>query len=183
MLAIGAAALLLGVGVGVRVLRRQRNAFGSWADRLSLGSIGIATYVNGVTLASLMWIQDVLRLACATRAVGLSLSPTELAALSMLAMLGGLVPSVAGLGPVEGSLMAGLLSFGVQPASAVAVTAVERAISYGLSTVGGALVITIVGGRSLWRVIRAPSAGSTETLLASGAALREDLGRSDVRDS
>ncbi len=146
MLAIGATAMLVGAGFIVRALRRSRRMFGSWVEYLSLDRIGIATYANGVALASLMWIQDVLRLTCATRAVGVSLAPTELAALSMLAMIGGLVPGVAGLGPVEGTLMVGLLSFGVPPASAVAVTAVERAISYGLSTVGGALVITIVGG-------------------------------------
>ena len=51
-------------------------------------------------------------------------------------MLGGVVPGVAGLGPVEGGLVAGLMAFGVDLPTAAAVTALERAISYGFSTVG-----------------------------------------------
>jgi uncharacterized protein (TIRG00374 family) len=92
----------------------------------------------GVGYSSLLWFQDVLRLACATRALGVILSPTQIATLSMLAMLGGLVPSLAGLGPVEGGLLAGLMAFGIDLQTAAAVTAIERAISYGFSTIRGA---------------------------------------------
>ena len=55
------------------------------------------------------------------------LSPTQIATLSMLAMLGGVVPAIAGLGPVEGGLVAGLMAFGVDLPTAAAVTALERA--------------------------------------------------------
>jgi uncharacterized protein (TIRG00374 family) len=151
------------VFVGVTVLKRSRNRLRQWADYLAADRVSIGTYVTGTLLASLMWIQDVLRLACATRAIGVSLSTSELAALSMIAMLGGLVPAIAGLGPVEASLAAGLLAFGVSPAHAVAVTAVERAISYGLSTAGGTLVITLVSGRSLWAALRQSSATLPDT--------------------
>jgi uncharacterized membrane protein YbhN (UPF0104 family) len=162
-LAIGALAVLGAVFVGVTVLKRSRNRLRQWADYLAADRVSIGTYVTGTLLASLMWIQDVLRLACATRAIGVSLSTSELAALSMIAMLGGLVPAIAGLGPVEASLAAGLLAFGVSPAHAVAVTAVERAISYGLSTAGGTLVITLVSGRSLWAALRQSSATLPDT--------------------
>ncbi|HEV2986311.1 MAG TPA: hypothetical protein VGX46_18065, partial [Vicinamibacterales bacterium] len=74
--------------------------------------------------------------------------------LSILAMLGGLVPGVAGLGPVEGGLVAGLMAFGVDLPTAAAVTTLERAISYGFSTSAGAVVIAVLGGRSLWSVAR-----------------------------
>jgi uncharacterized membrane protein YbhN (UPF0104 family) len=153
-LAIGAAAVLVIVGAAVGLLRRSEHRLREWAAYLAADRVSLTTYSTGVMLASLMWIQDVLRLACATRAVGISLSVTQLAALSMLAMIGGLVPGAAGLGPVEGSLMAGLLAFGVSSSSALAAIAVERAISYGFSTAGGALVIAFISGRSLWPAIR-----------------------------
>ena len=38
------------------------------------------------------------------------LSPTKIATLCILAMLGGVIPGVAGLGPVEGGLVAGLMA-------------------------------------------------------------------------
>ena len=69
-------------------------------------------------------------------------------------MLGGLVPAIAGLGPVEGGLVAGLMAFGVDLPTAAAVTALERAISYGFSTSAGALVIALMGGRSVWSAVR-----------------------------
>jgi uncharacterized membrane protein YbhN (UPF0104 family) len=151
--AIIALMILMVVAVGVNWLRRPQNRLRQWTRVLAADRISAATYGIGSLLATAMWIQDVLRLACATRAVGLSLSLFELAALSMLAMLGGLVPGVAGLGPVEGALMVGLISFGAPAANAVAAVAVERAISYGFSSVAGALVIGCIGGRSLWSVV------------------------------
>ena len=101
-----------------------------------------------------MWLQDVLRLTCVTLAFGVSLSTTQIATLSMLAMLGGIVPAVAGLGPVEGGLVAGLMVFGVDLPTAAAITALERAISYGFSTSAGAVVVALLGGRSLWHAAR-----------------------------
>ena len=74
-------------------------------------------------------------------------------------MVGGLVPSLAGLGPVEGGLVAGLMAFGVDLPTAAAVTALERAISYGFSTSTGALVIAMLGGRSLWSTVRGRESG------------------------
>jgi uncharacterized membrane protein YbhN (UPF0104 family) len=153
-LAIGAVAVLLAVAIGLRVLRGSTHRLRQWADYLAADRVSIATYVTGAVFASLMWIQDVLRLACATRAVGLSLPAGKLATLSMLGMLGGLVPGVAGLGPVEASLAAGLLAFGVSPAEAVAATAIERVISYGFSTAGGALSIAVMSGRSVLTAVR-----------------------------
>lgn len=155
-LAIGAVAVILAVVVALRALRRSNDRLRQWADYLAADRVSVPTYATGATLASLMWIQDVLRLACATHAIGLSLPASKLAALSMLGMLGGLVPGVAGLGPVEASLAAGLLAFGASPADAVAATAIERIISYGFSTAAGALTIAAVSGRSVWTAIRQP---------------------------
>ncbi len=166
MLAIGAATAIVVVGVGLGLLTRSQHRLRWWSEHLAAHRISLRTYLTGAALASMMWIQDILRLACATRAVGLSLPITELAALSMLAMFGGLVPGVAGLGPVEGSLMVGLVAFNVNPSNAIAATVIERAISYGFSTAGGALVITVISGRSLWTAIRrSPGSPSDATHL------------------
>jgi uncharacterized protein (TIRG00374 family) len=153
-LAIAATVAIAALAIGIRQLKRSRDRLRQFADYLAADRVDVPTYLAGVALASLMWVLDVLRLACATRAVGVSLSIGELAALSMVAMLGGLVPGVAGLGPVEASLVATLLTLGARPATAVAATAIERAISYGFSTAAGALVITVVSGRSLWSAMR-----------------------------
>ena len=111
-------------------------------------------FAEGVGYSSLLWLQDVLRLTCVTLAFGVVLSPTQIATLSMLAMLGGVVPAIAGLGPVEGGLVAGLLAFGVDLPTAAAITALERVISYGFSTAAGAVVIALLGGGSLWSAVR-----------------------------
>ena len=156
--------LILG-GLAIGRLRTSGISVKEWRERLTFDRVRWQVFAVGVGYSSLLWFQDVLRLTCATRALGVSLSPTRIATLSMLAMLGGLVPSLAGLGPVEGGLLAGLMAFGVDLQTAAAVTAIERAISYGFSTAAGALVIALMGGRSLWGVVRGrqPPADLRET--------------------
>ena len=146
-------ALVLG-GFAIARLRRSGIGLAGWRERLALDRVSRRVFATGVGYSTLLWLQDVLRLTCATLAFGVTLSPTRIATLSMLAMLGGLVPAIGGLGPVEGGLVAGLIAFGVDVPTAAAVTAVERAISYGFSTAAGALVIALIGGRSLWTAAR-----------------------------
>jgi uncharacterized membrane protein YbhN (UPF0104 family) len=148
---IGLAAVLSAGGFAISRLRRAGFALAGWRDRLALDRVTGRVFAEGVGYSALLWLQDVLRLTCATLAFGVALSPTKIATLAMLAMLGGLVPAVAGLGPVEGSLVAGLMAFGVDLPTAAAVTALERVISYGFSTSAGAVVIALLGGRSVWR--------------------------------
>jgi uncharacterized membrane protein YbhN (UPF0104 family) len=59
-------------------------------------------------------------------------------------MVAGLVPSFAGLGPVEGGLV---VAFGVDVPTAAAITAAERLMSYGFSTSAGSVVVALLGGR------------------------------------
>jgi uncharacterized membrane protein YbhN (UPF0104 family) len=132
--------------------RRSGFALAGWRERLAVDRVRPSLFAAGVGYSSLLWLQDVLRLGCATLAFGVVLSPTKIATLSILAMLGGIVPAIAGLGPVEGGLLAGLMAFGVDLPTAAAVTALERAISYGFSTSAGAMVIALMGGRSVWRL-------------------------------
>ena len=135
-------------------LRRSGFALAVWRERLAIDRVGLPLFAAGVGYSSMLWLQDVLRLMCATLAFGIVLSPTKIATLSIVAMLGGLLPSLAGLGPVEGGLVAGLMAFGIDLPTAAAVTALERAISYGFSTATGAMVIALVGGRSVWNSVR-----------------------------
>ena len=151
---IGLAVLLAGGAVLVWRLRRSGFAVSGWRERLALNRASGRVFAEGIGYSALLWLQDFLRLTCAMRAFGVTLSPTQTAALSIVAMLGGLVPAVAGLGPIEGGLVVGLMAFGVDLPTAAAVTALERAVSYGFSTSAGAIVIGLFGGRSVWRTAR-----------------------------
>jgi uncharacterized membrane protein YbhN (UPF0104 family) len=150
--------LLVAGGLAMRSLRRAGASPGGWRQRLALDRITGRVFAVGAGYSALMWLQDFLRLGAAALAFGVVLPPTKIAALSILAMLGGLVPTVGGLGAVEGGLMAGLVAFGVDVPTAAAITAVERAVSYVFSTVAGAIVVLLLGGRSLWTALRAARA-------------------------
>ena len=130
-------------------LQRSRRSLKTWARSLGLKQISPKVFAAGVGYSALLWVQDVVRLACAGLAVGVHLSPTQTAMLAVYTIVGGLVPTIGGLVVVEGGLVAGLLAFGVDLPTAVAATAVERSISFGFSTVAGGLVIAVMGGRSL----------------------------------
>ena len=150
----GAIVVLALVGIGVWRLRRSGGTWAGWRERLAQQRVSRRVFAEGVAYSSLLWLQDFLRLTCVTLAFGVVLSPTRIAALSIAAMLGGLVPGIAGLGPVEGGLVAALFAFGVGLPDAAAITALERIISYGFSTAAGAVVIALLGGGSLWRAAR-----------------------------
>ena len=150
----GLAVALIAGAFAIARLRRSSFALAGWRERLAVDRVSGRVFAEGVGYASLVWLQDVLRLTCVTLAFGVVLSPTQIATLSILAMLGGIVPAIAGLGPVEGGLVAGLLAFGVDLPTAAAVTALERAISYAFSTSAGVIVIGLIGGRSVWNAVR-----------------------------
>ena len=151
---LGVAAALGAGGFALRRLQRTALSPGGWRQRLAVNRVGAGLFAAGIGYSSALWLQDVLRLMCATLAFGVVLSPPQIAALSILAMLGGVVPGIAGLGPVEGGLIAGLMAFGVDLPTAAAVTALERAISYGFSMAAGGVVIAVLGGRSMWIGVR-----------------------------
>ena len=161
VLALGIAAVGI-AGIAVMRLRRSEASPGGWRARLALGRVSAGLFAAGVGYSSLLWLQDFLRLTCVTLAFDVRLSPTKIATLCILAMLGGVLPGVAGLGPVEGGLVAGLMAFGVDLPTAAAVTALERGISYGFSTASGGVVIALLGGRSMWSRAHARQAPDSE---------------------
>ena len=162
VLALGVAAAAGIAGVAIVRLRRSEASLAKWRARLALGRVSAGLFAAGVGYSSLLWLQDFLRLTCVTLAFDVRLSPTKIATLCVVAMLGGVLPGVAGLGPVEGGLVAGLMAFGVDLPTAAAVTALERGISYGFSTASGGVVIALLGGRSMWSHARARQAPDSE---------------------
>jgi glycosyltransferase 2 family protein len=162
---------LLPIAAGVGVIALVVAIFGRWAramlhawitsSRRQLRDLRLgaapAAMVAALSVAS--WSLDVLRLIVVAAAFQVSLTPTQGATLVVTMVLGGLVPTVGGLGAIEGGLLGALALFGIPLDTAIAITTVERAISYGLSTVVGGLAVALLGGRSLLRAsLRRPSA-------------------------
>jgi uncharacterized membrane protein YbhN (UPF0104 family) len=152
--AVAGLALVLAAAFVIHRVKQSGVSAAGWRQRLALDRMNARLFAAGVGYSTLLWVQDLLRLACASLAFGVLLSPTRVATLAILAMLGSWVPTVGGVGAIEGGLVAGLVAFGIDVPTAAAITAVERGISYGFSTAAGALVITLVGGRSLWTALR-----------------------------
>jgi uncharacterized membrane protein YbhN (UPF0104 family) len=159
MIVIATTILVAGAGLGRRAMA---NAWLRWRERHDLSSIAIAprVLVQSAAWSVVVWGLDVTRLWLIARAFGVSLSPAQAAALSAISVVGGWTPTIGGLGVVEGGLVAGLIAFGAPSGSAIAITAVERGISYGLATAIGACALAALGGRELWAAARATAAGA-----------------------
>jgi uncharacterized membrane protein YbhN (UPF0104 family) len=112
--------------------------------RIPASAIGRACLWAGAS-----WVETVLRLMVVSAAVGVRLSFAQGCALAVLTILGGLAPTIGSLGGIEGSLMAGLLLFGVPAPTATAITVIERAITYVFSTAAGAAALVAIGGWDL----------------------------------
>ncbi|MGE3843606.1 MAG: YbhN family protein [Vicinamibacterales bacterium] len=151
----GLALLIVGLLAG-RWLRARLHA--SLTEWQQLGvRVAPRVVVAVVTLSLLVWGQDVLRLLAIGRAFGVPLTVAQCAALNIVSLLGGFVPTIGGLGAVEGALVGTLLLFGVTLETALAITALERSITFGFSTALGGGVAAWFGGRRLLR----PDAAAT----------------------
>jgi glycosyltransferase 2 family protein len=148
-----AAALALLVFGSVRVVRRHAS-WRSWRERIASGPVGRETMAAAVGFSSVVWLQDVVRLMIVAAAFGVPLTVSQGATLSVLTIVGGMLPTMGGLGAIEGGLVAGLVLFGIRIETAAAITAAERAISYGLATVAGGSAFALIGGRQLWQATR-----------------------------
>jgi uncharacterized membrane protein YbhN (UPF0104 family) len=146
-----AGALLLIFG---RWLRASLRAWiTAWRRDLRGAPVPRSTVALGLGCSAVIWAEDLLRILCVSLAFGVHLSGPQAAALCVIAVGGGFVPTIGGLGAVEGGLLGGLALFGVPWETAIAITTVERTISYGFSTVAGAAITTMMGGRSLLRAV------------------------------
>jgi uncharacterized membrane protein YbhN (UPF0104 family) len=133
------------------VLRRGRA--GRWlvahAEQAARVHVSPSVIGRGCIWAAASWAETVLRLMVVSAAAGARLSTAQGCALAVLTILGGLAPTIGSLGGIEGSLMAGLLLFGVPLSTATAITIIERAITYLFSTAAGAAALVAIGGWNL----------------------------------
>ena len=147
------------VVVGRPLLRRTW----TWLrDRAGVESIAItpATLTISIGWSLAVWMLDITRLWLVARIFQAEISVPQATALSVVTILGGLAPTIGGLGVVEGGLVAALMAFGIPSSTAIAITAVERSISYGLATLAGAGALAVLGGRELWTAARLRAAGA-----------------------
>ncbi len=107
------------------------------------------------TLSSIIWALDVLRLKFITLAVGLHLSLTLVALISIANFAFGMIAfTPGGVGIVEGGLIGTLVFFGIPFALALSVTLLERLISYVISSITGFITLVVGGGADLWKALR-----------------------------
>ena len=112
-------------------------------------------FIIGVVFGVTVWFMDALRLYIIGRAVGAPLPLIGYIGVSIFyAVIGILAFTPGGLGIVEGGLTAILAAFGVSPHDALAITLIERLISYGLGTALGALGLMMAGGKRAWKALR-----------------------------
>jgi hypothetical protein len=152
-----AAGVAVAVYVAYRRLLHDRAWWKTWRERIAAGALDRRTVAAAVGCSTFVWVQDVARIMTVAAAFGVGLTIPQAALLGTLAIVGGLVPTVGGLGAIEGGLVGGLLLFGVRADLAAAITAVERAISYVFATGAGASAFALIGGRSLWNAVRSRS--------------------------
>jgi uncharacterized membrane protein YbhN (UPF0104 family) len=141
-------------------LRRHFSALWARTEHLRLdpGSFGLAVFY-----ATLAQVETIARQIVVAAAFGLPLTIQQSATVTAMTIVGGFVPTVGSIGAIDGSMVAGLMLFGANAETAVAITIVGRAISYGLSTAAGALALAVLGGR---RALRAVTEGRTNTAAA-----------------
>jgi uncharacterized membrane protein YbhN (UPF0104 family) len=126
--------------------------------RLDRRSFGLA-----VVYATLAQVETIARQIVVAAAFGLPLTIQQSATVTAMTIVGGFVPTVGSIGAIDGSMVAGLMLFGANADTAIAITVVGRAISYGLSTALGAGALALLGGR---RVLRLFTADRTSTAAA-----------------
>jgi uncharacterized membrane protein YbhN (UPF0104 family) len=118
--------------------------------RLGPGPFGMA-----IAYATLAQIETNVRQIVVAAAFGLPLTIQQSATITAMTIVGGFVPTVGSIGAIDGSMVAGLMLFGAHADTAVAITIVGRAISYGISTAAGALALALLGGRRVLRLVSA----------------------------
>ena len=163
--AVSVAALLLAAAAAIVWITRERlraHLRALWARtehlRVDRGALGLAVFY-----ATLAQVETNARQIVVAAAFGLPLSIQQSATITAMTIVGGFVPTIGSIGAIDGSMVAGLMLCGANAETAVAITIVGRAISYGLSTAAGALALALLGGR---RVLRMVSEARTSTVIA-----------------
>lgn len=117
-----------------------------YSDRLN------KAFIPTLLFSSLVWVQDILRLKFVTLALGLHVAINVLVVISVLYLVLGSVPlTPGGLGIVDGGLISALALFNIPLDAAIGVVAIERFISYGISSLIGAVCLIYFGGLNVWK--------------------------------
>jgi uncharacterized membrane protein YbhN (UPF0104 family) len=149
----GAGAIVIAGGVLWVCRHRLRAHVSAMTARIAQVRIGRGALMTAIVYATAAQGETILRQMVVAAAFGLPLTIGQSATVTALSIAGGLVPTVGSLGAIDGSLIAGLMLCGATAETAVAITLVERAISYGLSTALGAGALAMLGGRAILRVV------------------------------
>jgi uncharacterized protein (TIRG00374 family) len=113
-------------------------------------------YATGASFA--MYLLDAVRYSQIASALQVELSPGRALLLAVIATMAGLLPSLGGIGAIEGGLTIALVQFGVPLERALAIALLERLASYVLVNVIAAVLLLLLGGVGVIRALRAAPA-------------------------
>ncbi len=146
----GAVVVAVVIVAGLTRHRLRAHLASIWArtEHLRIDRRAAALAVFYATLAQ---VETIARQIVVAAAFGLPLSIQQSATITAMTIVGGFVPTVGSIGAIDGSMVAGLMLFGADAQTGVAITIVGRAISYGVSTAAGAAALAMLGGRGVLR--------------------------------
>ena len=152
--AIELAAIVCAAAFACAFAARRRLAAQIAIARETMGRVAIGRGAFGVAVcyATIAQVETIVRQIVVAAACGLPIGFQQSATIAALGIAGGLVPTVGSVGAIDGAMIGGLMLSGATADTAVAITIVERAISFGLSTALGAGALALVGGRAIARV-------------------------------
>ena len=129
--------------------RSLGSAWGRWHDKLVGVPLTLRSAAAAVLCSMVAWLLDAIRVVLVGAAFRVHIALPLAATLSLARLVSGAAPVPAGIGVVDGALVATLLWGGLPPEVATAVALLERSIVYGWATALGLLALTWLGGRQL----------------------------------
>lgn len=158
--AIASVVLITRMDLVLRVIERlskekiSKEMEGAILQKLRVGK----TLAAALAISTILWVMDILRIGMELAAVGVKLTWTQIATVSILNVLIGFAAiTPGGLGIVEGGLMGILTGMGLTVEDAAKVVAIERGISFILGTVIGGIVTGLYGGKEIWKHLKSDS--------------------------
>lgn len=163
-LIIGVALMLAAIGLGAkywdRLLEMASGRLGFSYDPGSEAALqrllrDRRLLTVAAALGAAVWVMDILRLYLEALAVGWRAPLGHFVTASFLYLIIGLVAvTPGGVGIVEGGLAATFIALGAEPKQALAITIIERLISYVIASVLGLVVTLIGGGGRAWTLLK-----------------------------
>jgi len=158
------APLALAAALAARPLfRRLISKIGQW-HQAAIGREMGGSVAQAVACSLMIWSLDITRIMLVGGAFGVRFAPSQAATVSLLRLGSGLMPIPAGIGVVDGALVAGFIWLGLPPTTAAALALVERAIVYAWGTALGAGALLLAGGsRALKKALTGAAASDAST--------------------